>query len=180
MVEEHCRAQHITRGQYRFSRRTVREVTRWGDTQLKIHLGRLTELEYLLIHRGGRGQSFEYELLFDSAAHGSPADGSSKSAVAHASGVPHVSGLIDVEALRQECGAQHYDAERSGLEGERSGSGRGEVGPQSAGGRGAESAALSEKTCSNDATALLEAKTPVEAGPHQTASYVPPSGLTHA
>src|SRR6185312_14543939 len=103
MVEEHCRAQHINRSQYRFSRRTVREYTRWGDTQLKIHLGRLTELEYLLIHRGGRGQSFEYELLFD-AAHGSPADGMLKS------GTPHVSGLIDVEALRQGCGAQHYDA----------------------------------------------------------------------
>ena len=35
----------------------------WGDTQLRIHLARLVELEYLLVHRGGRGQSFEYELL---------------------------------------------------------------------------------------------------------------------
>src|SRR5205823_2417304 len=59
MVEEACRAQQMPRAAHRFSRRAVREYTRWGDTQLKIHLGRLTELEYLLVHRGGRGQSFE-------------------------------------------------------------------------------------------------------------------------
>ena len=28
----------------------------------KLHLHRLEELEYLLVHRGGRGQSFVYEL----------------------------------------------------------------------------------------------------------------------
>jgi DNA primase len=48
---------------YRFSRRDVRASTGWGDTQLRLHLGRLEELEYLLIHRGGRGQSFVYELV---------------------------------------------------------------------------------------------------------------------
>ena len=131
MVEEHCRAQHISRSQYRFSRRAVREYTRWGDTQLKIHLGRLTELEYLLVHRGGRGQSFEYELLFDGPG---PADRSSRS------GTPHVSGLIDVEALRHQ-----YDAQRSALESERSGAGREVVGEQSAGGRGVEVPSSSEK-----------------------------------
>ena len=140
MVEEHCRAQHISRLQYRFSRRTVREHTRWGDTQLKIHLGRLTELEYLLVHRGGRGQSFEYELLFDSPAGGSAAHG-----ISQGSSSPHVSGLIDVEALRQECGAQHYDAGRSALESAWSGSGREGVGEQSAGGRSAEVPPLPEK-----------------------------------
>ena len=85
MVERECAQQHISRAQYRFSRRAVRESTRWGDTQLKIHLARLIELEYLLVHRGGRGQSFEYELLYDGAGSGDAA---------------HVSGLIDVEALR--------------------------------------------------------------------------------
>ncbi len=30
-----------------------------------MHLHRLEELEYLLVHRGGRGQSFVYELLFE-------------------------------------------------------------------------------------------------------------------
>jgi hypothetical protein len=121
-VDQECRAQHIRRADYRFSRRSVREHTRWGDTQLKIHLARLVELEYLLIHRGGRGQSFEYELVFDG-----PADGMAQS-------LSHVSGLIDVEALRHE-----YD-------GERSGSGRPPVGGQSAGGRGESLHAEAEKT----------------------------------
>jgi DNA primase len=114
MVEQHCREQHVPRAAHRFSRRQVREITKWGDTQLKIHLGRLVELEYLLVHRGGRGQSFEYELLYDGAAEGGA----------------HVSGLIDVEALR--CG---YDAGRSGSTEDQSPLGRPSVGVMSADGR---------------------------------------------
>jgi DNA primase catalytic core len=113
LVERECAAQSARRADYRFSRRQVREATKWGDTQLKIHLARLVELEYLLIHRGGRGQSFEYELLYDGDTHGAAA---------------HVSGLIDVEALG------HYDAERSGVTDPRSDSSRGAVGGVSAGG----------------------------------------------
>jgi DNA primase catalytic core len=122
-VDEQCAAQQIGRAQQRFSRRLVREHTRWGDTQLKVHLARLVELEYLLVHRGGRGQSFEYELLYDGSAHGD---------------VAHISGLIDVEALRQLSGAQHYDAERSGSRGAQSAPGRGEVGVPSGPGQGSQ------------------------------------------
>jgi hypothetical protein len=104
----------MKRTDYRFSRRSLRETTRWGDTQLKIHLARLVELEYLIVHRGGRGQSFEYELVFDGAIDDSR----------------HASGLIDVEALRHA-----YDAERSGSSGSRSASGQAAVGGLSAGGR---------------------------------------------
>jgi DNA primase len=50
------------RADFRFSRKEVREFTHWGHTQLKLHLRRLEELEYLIVHRGGRGQSFVYEL----------------------------------------------------------------------------------------------------------------------
>jgi hypothetical protein len=113
LVERECTAQSARRVDYRFSRRQVRESTKWGDTQLKIHLARLVELEYLLLHRGGRGQSFEYELLYDGAA-------------GHAA---HVSGLIDVEAL------SHYDAERSGAGDPRSEASRGAVGGLPAGSR---------------------------------------------
>jgi DNA primase catalytic core len=113
LVERECTAQSARRADTRFSRRQVRESTKWGDTQLKIHLARLVELEYLLVHRGGRGQSFEYELLYDGA---NP----------HAA---HVSGLIDVEALG------NYDAERSGVSDPRSEAGRGAVGALSGGGR---------------------------------------------
>jgi len=84
MVTAECKRQKMERSDYRFSRRDVREATGWGDTQLKIHLHRLEELEYLLVHRGGRGQSIVYELMFTR-----PADG----------GKPVLGGLIDVEKL---------------------------------------------------------------------------------
>ncbi|KIC36642.1 hypothetical protein RA27_21945 [Ruegeria sp. ANG-R] len=51
----------------RFRRREAREALGWTDTMLKIHLGRLAELEYLLVHRSAvrGGMSFEYELACD-------------------------------------------------------------------------------------------------------------------
>ncbi|EOJ5646156.1 DNA primase, partial [Escherichia coli] len=63
----------------RFTRKQLRDAVQWGDTQLKIHLARLVEMEYLLVHR--RGLTFCYELLFDG-------DGSADGA--------HLCGLIDV------------------------------------------------------------------------------------
>jgi DNA primase len=133
MVAKRCAEHEIPCAQYRFSRREVREYTRWGDTQLKIHLARLTELEYLLVHRGGRGQSFEYELLYDGE------DDQQK----------HLSGMIDVEALRVQMSLP-YDAERSGQEEGWSGSGRPPVGAQSVGGRSV------EMLCDPDNSSLLK------------------------
>jgi DNA primase catalytic core len=44
-----------------FSRRDVRAHTGWGETQVRLHLDRLQEMEYLIVHHGGRGQTFLYE-----------------------------------------------------------------------------------------------------------------------
>jgi DNA primase catalytic core len=109
MVTAECELQKMERADYRFSRRDVREATGWGDTQLKIHLHRLEELEYLLVHRGGRGQSFVYELAFARKAD---------------SGRPMLSGLIDIESLRKHG----YDEKKSGSAGQLSGSSRPQVG----------------------------------------------------
>ena len=109
MVRAECERQKMERSDYRFSRRDVREATGWGDTQLKIHLHRLEELEYLLVHRGGRGQSFVYELAFARQAD---------------SGRPMLSGLIEVESLRKHG----YDEKKSGSAGQLSGSSRPQVG----------------------------------------------------
>jgi hypothetical protein len=81
MVQERTRAMGIERRDFRFSRREVREATSYSYEQLRVHLGRLVELEYLLVHRGGRGQSFFYELLYDGGG---------------ASGAPRVFGLIEL------------------------------------------------------------------------------------
>jgi DNA primase catalytic core len=104
---------------FRFSRRHVRELTGWGDTQLKIHLARLTELEYILAHRVARGQGFEYELVY-----GGEGD----------EGGRFLMGLADLAQLEDNA-TLPYDAQRSGVNGERSALGRGVVGGQSAAGR---------------------------------------------
>jgi DNA primase catalytic core len=63
MVAEECEQREIEPAHYRFTRRTVREYTRWGDTQLRAHLARLEEMEYLLVRRGGnQGQLYVYQL----------------------------------------------------------------------------------------------------------------------
>jgi hypothetical protein len=84
MVTEGCRKQEKDRLEFRFTRRDVRERTRWSDTRLKVHLHRLEELEYVLPHRALRGQGIVYELLYD---------GKGKD------GTPFLMGLIEVEKL---------------------------------------------------------------------------------
>jgi hypothetical protein len=85
LVSEACERLEMERCHFRFTRREVREATGWGDTQLRLHLARLVTLEYVLVHQGGRGQSYVYELLVG------PGDGGAG---------PLLPGLIDVEALR--------------------------------------------------------------------------------
>jgi DNA primase catalytic core len=113
LVERECRAQQMPRATYRFSRRQLREYTGLSDTQLRVHLERLTQLEYVLVHRGMRGQSFVYELLFDGPA---------------ASEAPHLSGLIDVTTMARSRGSDTQFA----------GSTRGHRGPNAVGSRSAE------------------------------------------
>jgi hypothetical protein len=137
LVAARCGAGKCERGDVAFTRREVREESGWGDTQLKLHLGRLVELEYVLAHRADHGTGHVYELVYD----GGGKDGRR-----------HLAGLLDVEKLRGAApqpadapasgGAaslpprrHDYDAERSGVNEERSGSGRPPVGERSGGGR---------------------------------------------
>lgn len=84
LVEERSKALEIDKNDYHFSRKECRSYTGISDTQLRLHLSRLVELEYILIHKGGRGQSFVYELLYD----GEGQDGSA-----------FLMGLIDINEL---------------------------------------------------------------------------------
>jgi hypothetical protein len=84
-VQAQVRESSQRRSEIRFTRRQLREAIGWGDTQLRVHLGRLLELEYLVAHRGGRGQRYEYELAFDGDL---------------ATATPQLSGLIDAAALQ--------------------------------------------------------------------------------
>ena len=67
-VGAECQRQAIRRADYRFTRRTLREAIAWGDTQLRLHLERLVELEYLIPRRDGAGGKFTYELAYELAA----------------------------------------------------------------------------------------------------------------
>ena len=118
----HARRQQtrLPRADIRFTRRELREAAQQGDTQMKLHLARLAELEYLMVHRAERGQGYVYELVFD----GDP------------NAKLHLSGLIDTATLVAVAASPntvHYDARRSGSNVERSEAGA----PQSARGRGA-------------------------------------------
>ena len=71
MVTARCVKLKCTRDVCLFSRRDARENLGWGNSQLKVHLDRLAEFEYLVTHRGCRGQSFVYELVYDGKFAGS-------------------------------------------------------------------------------------------------------------
>jgi DNA primase catalytic core len=141
MVDKVCKQLKIKRSEYRFSRRRIREYCGWGNTQLKLHLKRLEEMEYLIVHRGCRGQSYEYELLYD----GNGKDGST-----------FLMGLIDVKRLRKKG---DYEEKKSGVNGKLSGleekksvPGRPLVGGWSGGGR------VGQKALDNSDLSPLAAK----------------------
>ena len=66
-----------------------------SNTQIKLHIDRLEELEYLTSYYGSFGKTYEYTLAWDG-------EGKSK---------PHLCGLIDVEHLRK------YDSNLTGANG---------------------------------------------------------------
>jgi DNA primase catalytic core len=85
-----------------FTRRALREFTGWGTTQIKLHLDRLQEHEYLATRTGSFGRAFEYELIVD-------VQGRAQAATV---------GLLDLAKLKQPHG---YDVNLSGQTGELSG-----------------------------------------------------------
>ncbi len=68
MVTAMAKSLGIERAAVRFTRRDIRERTRLSLTQLRVHVGRLEELEYLLIHAGGGKRRFVYELALEAGA----------------------------------------------------------------------------------------------------------------
>jgi DNA primase catalytic core len=94
-----------------FTRRELHEACGWSFTQLRVHLDRLVEQEYLGVRCGRMGSQFVYELLID-------ADANPQSA--------HIA-LIDVEKLRKK---HAYDPNLAGENGDLAG-GDG-VGPRGA------------------------------------------------
>ena len=85
MVAETCQAQAIDQDKCMFSRRQVRERTGWSQMQIRRHLERLADFEYVAVRHHRNGLAVQYELLVDAG---------------ETQGIAHV-GLIDIEKLRQ-------------------------------------------------------------------------------
>jgi len=147
MVSGECERLQIERLDYRFTRATVRQFTGWSDSQLKTHLHRLEELEYLALHRGLSGQSFVYALNFEMDANGRPV-------------LPGLS--YGAKAIRMEADRSGFTEGVSGQDGQRSGSSLGGVRGVSGGGLGEESPAMTRVEASffdkSAKNAYMEAK----------------------
>ncbi|MBI5437967.1 MAG: toprim domain-containing protein [Nitrosomonadales bacterium] len=152
-VSEQCKAQSIKRSDFRFSRRSLREAITWGDTQLRLHLERLVDLEYVLTHREGAGGKYVYELVY---------------AVADDSRA-QVAGIIDADALQTL-----YTATMSKPRGsppEVAGRSRGDSGPVAGMSRGNESPAKASSISVPDDTPDDDGKTHLLRGNTKTSSY---------
>jgi hypothetical protein len=132
LVDEACVREGCTRSDYRFTRKTVRDATGWSETQLRVHLERLTQMEYLVTHRGMRGQSFVYELLWDGAADEAGT---------------RLPGLIDVDALQAATTKESSRGAGGGF----AGSTRPQRGANAGGSRGPEIADITEQSATDDA-----------------------------
>lgn len=130
MVTEIAAEREIDRDRVRFTRRQVRERLGWGDTQLKVHLARLVDLELVWAHRGERTGGFVYELAWASTH----------------DGARFCPGLVEVDTLTspdpttpsaaaEEAESVATTGDRSGPEPARSAPGRPPVGPRSGPGR---------------------------------------------
>ena len=101
-VHVQMRTQAIAQAEVRFTRKDVRALTGWGDTQLRVHLERLVSLEYLLAHREGSGGRFVYELVFDGDV----------ATAAHLSGLIDAASIDDATAAAKSRGQQPQVAGR--------------------------------------------------------------------
>jgi DNA primase len=87
MVESRCKEQDLDPRELRFSRRDIREWSRWSDFQIKCHVRQLEDLEYIYSIVGKKGKEYVYELLY-------PGGGED--------GRPFLMGLTSIEQLKEK------------------------------------------------------------------------------
>jgi DNA primase len=161
MVHERMTKQSLPQRDIRFSRFEVRAALNLSEKQIRVHLDRLAQMEYILTHRGQRGQSFEYELLHDPSpqldAHG-------------AHDAKHLPGLIEVAAL------QSTSTNSS------SGGGQAQFVASSCGHRGTNGADSSpQEIAHNPRQSLVSTKNTLEtAKPRATPAHSRTAAYTHA
>lgn len=112
-VQQSCKVDGIEQRDFRFSRKQLRDVTGWGNTQLKVHLSRLEDMEFLAMHSVPRSKAIAYELLFDGSAENNN---------------PHLMGLLDIGYLQKNNEIYTYDKQKSGQAKEKAVQSRPQVG----------------------------------------------------
>jgi len=69
-VQTRMSREKLAQAAVRFTRREAREWTKWGQTQLRLHLERLEEHEYVVVHRSGGATRLQFYQLADAGAEG--------------------------------------------------------------------------------------------------------------
>jgi hypothetical protein len=67
MVKAACDHHGIGQRDYRFGQKEVRDHTGWSAFQVKMHMQRLVELEYVYCYQVRHSRRYEYELVYDGA-----------------------------------------------------------------------------------------------------------------
>jgi hypothetical protein len=101
MVQERAKQQEMDPRAFQFNRRDIREYTGWSDNQIKAHIKRLEELQYLLVRTGDRGKLYRYEL---GAQPEEAQTGTSCQPVGQKLGGPQNAGLDEKPATSWEVG----------------------------------------------------------------------------
>jgi DNA primase catalytic core len=154
-VKDDCTRQGILRADFRFTRRQVRELTGWGNTQLGIHLARLVEMEYLIEHSARRGTASGYELAYGGEGE---------------QGQAFLMGLIDAGTLQSAPTTATVRGEEVG----RTGSKRPQTGPNTVGVRNGTTARNTSNSAASDDTDSDNAQNAYQSVTHSE-SYRNPS-----
>ncbi len=157
LVQDKMKADGLPQRDVRFMRGEVRVALSVSEKQIRVHLDRLAAMEYILVHRGQRGQSFEYELLHDQSM---------------ASENAHLSGLLDVAALQSTATPATTTPSSWGQDGEFVGPTCPQRGANVAGSRSIKTSASPHETRPGAELPNEETKTRATPTAHTRASYL--------
>ena len=166
-VAERAKAERVPRDELRFTRRELREACGWGDTQLRLHLQRLAELELVVVsERGGVGGQLRYSLRHEASAEG---------------GRSRLCGLLDPAQLVEPDAttpatttpkSRGIGSEVAGLDDELAGQVRADRGPVAGRSRGVASAATPAPARLGGESIDTEPKTHIKTEAQHASSYL--------
>jgi DNA primase len=157
LVQDKMKTSGLPQRDVRFMRGEVRVALSVSEKQIRVHLDRLAAMEYILVHRGQRGQSFEYELLHDQSM---------------ATENAHLSGLLDVAALQSASESTATKQSSWGQGGEFVGPTCPQRGANVAGSRSIKTPAKAHATRPDAELPNADTKTRTTPGARKSASYL--------